>query len=528
MTTSDGIDYDVIVIGAGHNGLISANYLADKQLKVHVVEANTEIGGMSSSGCPFPEAPQHIVNYCSIDLVFWQVSPVARELNLAAYGLQTKASDPAYAYLHPDGESLCFWRDAAKTANEIKYYSPEDAKAYLEYAIFLDRLMKVAIPAMLTNLARPDLASLTTLMAAAVKAMPYWKSFAEFFVASADEYLDRNFRHPIVRNFINGIPHVQYPSDRPGTAMSHLFIAFIHATGCYRAIGGQQAIPNALAKRLNSIGGSIETNARVAQIIVENGKARGVVMQDGRIMHAKKGVVATCDPITLFTRLLPKGTLSMEFEARVKHIPSNVQGTSVFKTDIALSGKLRLDRHQKKRRDDLDLRKPLTFIGDVEQGGKTYAKAGAGILPRSEELITFCGIMNQEDPTQAPAGQDCLYMYTNHMPLHPEQGWDALAPIAAKAMIDHVSQYYDGIESLEIARMISSPLDIERRKGVTNGHTLHVDLPAFGPMRPALGLGNHRLPVKGLFLGGAGAHPSGGVSGLPGRLAAREFLRTMK
>jgi phytoene dehydrogenase-like protein len=94
-------------------------------------------------------------------------------------------------------------------------------------------------------------------------------------------------------------------------------------------------------------------------------------------------------------------------------------------------------------------------------------------------------------------------------------------------MIDHVSQYYSGIESLEIGRFIDSPLDIERRKGATNGHTLHVDLPAFGPMRPILGLGNHRLPVKGLFLGGAGAHPSGGVSGMPGRLAAKEFLRTM-
>ncbi len=524
------MEHDVLVIGAGHNGLTTANYLADKGLKVKVLEANTTIGGMSASGYPFPDAPNHLVNYCSMDLVFWQVSPVARELNLAAHGLKTKASDPAYAYLHPDGESLCFWRDAAKTAEEIRYFSPDDAKAYLEYAIFLDRLMKVAVPAMLTNLARPDFASIATLGMAALKTMPYWKKFADFFVASADEYLDRNFRHPIVRNFINGIPHVQYPSDRPGTAVSHMFIAFIHSTGCYRAVGGQQAIPNAMAARLKSIGGganSIETNARVSQIVVEGGRARGVVLQDGRTLAASKGVIATCDPITLFTRLLPEGTLSQQDMGRAKHIPSNAHGTAVLKADLAFSGRLSLDRHQKKRRDDLNLRRPLTFIGDIEQGGKTYMKAGGGVMPKSEELITFCCIPNEEEPSQTPEGQDVLYMYTNHVPLHPEQGWDSLAESATQSMIDHVSQYYTGIDSLEIGRFIDSPLDIERRKGATNGHTLHVDLPAFGPMRPILGLGNHRLPVKGLFLGGAGAHPSGGVSGMPGRLAAKEFLRTM-
>jgi phytoene dehydrogenase-like protein len=518
---------DVIVIGAGHNGLTAANYLADKGLRVNVLEANPEIGGMSASGYPFPKAPNHLVNYCSMDLVFWQVSPVARELNLAAYGLKTKRSDPAYAYLHPDGESICFWADANRTAEEIKYFSPQDAKNYLEYAEFLDRLMKVSLPAMLANLARPDLASIGKLGMAALKTMPYWRKFADFYVASADDFLDRKFSHPIVRNFINGIPHVQYPSDRPGTAISHLFIAFIHSTGCYRAVGGQQAIPNAMAARLKSLGGVIETNARVAQIIVDNGKARGVVLRDGRTITAAKGMIATCDPITLFTKLLPGDALSTDMKARAKNIQSNAHGTAVLKIDIALSGRLTLERSQARRRDDLDLRRPLTFFGPVTEGRKAYATAGAGLIPAAEDITVFCCIPNAEEESQTPAGQDCLYAYASHFPLHPVDGWAAAAPAAVDALVKQVSNYYDGIEKLEIDRYISTPDDFTTRKGVANGHTLHVDLPAFGPMRPALGLGNHRLPVKNLFLGGAGAHPSGGVSGLPGRLAAREFLRTM-
>lgn len=518
-------DYDVIIIGAGHNGLTSANYLADKGLRVKVLEANDSIGGMSSSGYPFRKAPQHLVNYCSLDLVFWQVSPVSQELDLPSHGLKTKRSDPAYAYLHPDGESICFWADAAKTAAEIRYYSPEDARSYLEYAEFLNRMMSVAIPAMLMNLARPDFASLAKLVAAALKTMPYWKKFADFATASADEFLDRKFAHPIVRNFINGIPHGQYPTDRQGTAISHLFIAFIHATGCFRAVGGQQAIPNALAARLKTRGGSIETSSRVAQIIVENGKARGVMLTDGRTLSAAKGIIATCDPITLFTRLLPDDALSMEMKGRAKNIPCNAHGSAVLKADIALSGRLRLDRHQAQRRDDLDLRRPLTFLGNVADGKTAYAQAGAGLLPK--EMMIFCCIPNAEEPSQAPDGRDCLYLYTSHAPLNPQQGWDQLGTEATDAMVRQVGEYYEGITELEIDRYITTPADITTRKGPTNGHTLHVDLPQFGPMRPILGLGNHRLPVKGLFLGGAGGHPSGGVSGMPGRLAAREFLRTM-
>lgn len=516
-------DCDVIVIGAGHNGLTAANYLINKGLSVRVVEANEGIGGMSSSGNPFTRAPRHVVNYCSLDLVFWQLSPVARELDLARYGLRTRRSDPAYAYLHPDGESLCFWVDAEKTAAEIRYYSPQDARAYLAYAEFLHRLMSVAIPAMLCNLARPDFASLVKIVAAALKTMPYWKRFADFAVASADEYLDRRFSHPIVRNFLNGIPHGQYPTDRPGTAISHLFIAFIHATGCFRALGGQQAIPDALARRLTSKGGQIETGIRVSQILIDKGRACGVMLEDGRSLTAARGVIATCDPITLFTRLLPEGALSMEMQGRAKNIASNAHGTAVLKADIALSGRLRLDRHQARRRDDLDLRRPLTFLGAIADGKTAYAQAGAGLMPK--EMLIFCCLPNAEDESQTPDGQDCLYLYTPHAPLHPEQGWDALGPSATEAMVKQVSGYYDGIAELEIDRYISTPADIARRKGPSNGHTLHVDLPQFGPMRPILGLGNHRLPIKGLFLGGAGAHPSGGVSGMPGRLVASEFLR---
>ena len=130
------------------------------------------------------------------------------------------------------------------------------------------------------------------------------------------------------------------------------------------------------------------------------------------------------------------------------------------------------------------------------------------------------------DATLNPPGQDTLYLYCTTMPVQPEGGWPKHRSAAADSAVRKAAQYYDGLEVRELDRRIETPEELSARVGTQNGCILHVDLTRWGPMRPALGLGDFRLPVKGLFLGGSGAHPSGGVTGMPGRLAARELLRT--
>jgi phytoene dehydrogenase-like protein len=148
-------------------------------------------------------------------------------------------------------------------------------------------------------------------------------------------------------------------------------------------------------------------------------------------------------------------------------------------------------------------------------------------VPSSSDIVVWTIVNNALDPTMAPAGGDSMYVYVPTMPSKPPEGWDAVRDRAADAVVQQVASVYDGVKELEINRWVATPADIAQRWGATNGAVLHVDivLTRSGPLRPALGLGGYRLPVPGLFLGAAGAHPGGGVTGLPGRNAAREILR---
>ncbi|HEY1969779.1 MAG TPA: NAD(P)/FAD-dependent oxidoreductase [Pseudonocardia sp.] len=522
------IDTDVIVIGAGHNGLVSANYLADAGLDVTVVEANSNIGGMSTSGKPFANAPDHTVNFCATDLVFWMVSPVARELELHKYGLKTVPGDPAYGYMHPDGPSICLFRDAAKTVADIEKIDKRDARAYSDYANFLDALMDVAIPMMLTNLARPEPASLARIAAKSLRHVRRWREFAEFATMSAAELVDEKFRNPITQAALYGVPAAQYPAETAGSAVAHLFHAFIHRTGCFRPVGGLQAVPDSLANRLRMRhGGTVLTDARVAEITVRGGRATGVSLSDGREINARHGVIASCDPITLFTKLLASGTLPSKLETRARHIPASSFGAAVLKVDLALSGHADLGRFNQWRGDGVDLRHAVMMMGEPEPTKRAYDQCAAGIVPSSDDLLLF-GITHAPDRTLNPPGQDTLYLYCTTTPVNPEGGWPKHKAAAADAAVCKAAQYYAGLEEREIDRRTETPEELSARVGTQNGCILHVDLTRWGPMRPALGLGDFRLPVQGLFLGGSGAHPSGGVTGMPGRLAARELLRTSK
>lgn len=517
-----GSSTDAIVIGAGHNGLAAGCYLARAGLEVVVLEAASTIGGMTATATPIAAAPHHQINSCAVDMVYTRLSGIVDDLQLHRFGYREVDVDPCYVYLHDEGESVALWyRDARRTADEIAYFSRADGDAYLRLMEHLDAALDLAWPFLTVNPVRPGARALARSGRAAVRHRRQLRKIPALFVDPAAQTIDEYFRHPIVRDFMATVCGAIAPIGSDGGGNILIQFPFFHRLGGARPIGGTQALPDALAGALRAAGGTVRTDAVVESITVRNDRAVGVRLANGEEIAAKRGVIATCDPRTALGTLLPRDTLPPDVQARVNYIPANADGWGPFRADIALSGRLRLDRHQARRRDGLDLRLPAAWIGGFDQAIAGYPQARAGHTPN--DILLWSVIPTALDPSQAPDGMDTLYLFANPMPLTPNGSWDD----AAKAVVARASQFYDGIEELEIGRCHESPDDLARRVRATNGCIFHTDMTLFrlGPLRPARGLAGYRTPVTGYYLGGAGSHPSAAVTGLPGRLSAFELLQ---
>jgi phytoene dehydrogenase-like protein len=523
-----GRQHDMIVVGAGHNGLVAANYLAGAGLDVLVVEAGDTIGGMTRSTYAIPEAPQHLINHCAVDPIMWTPSPPARDFHLDQHGLRLVRLDPAFAYLHPDGASIAFWNDPAKTAAEIRRFSARDATAFLEFARFLDALWDLIYPIMSANPVRPSVPAVARLLRAALRHRRDVAPMLQFALASGKEAVAERFEHPVVRSALHVACGATMPSTLPGSTLQFLLLAGVHRVACLRPVGGTQALPDALAARLRSLGGKTLTGAEVTQIQVESGRAVGVELADGTEIRARRGVVTTCDPQQTLLRLLPDGTLPAKTADRARAIPANGSGWGQMKIDIACGSRIDLSRHQKQRADDLDLRLPSHWIGTEEGIERAYAASAAGQMPAPEDIVFYNAVPTAVDPSQAPDGQDALYLLAVAVPFAPPEGWDTIKNGAAARAVARAGDFYAGLADMEIGRRVLTHEDIAKEQHVTNGCHPHVDqvLSRVGPLRPALGLGGYRTPsVKGLHFAGSGSHPGGAVTGLPGYLGAQAAIR---
>jgi phytoene dehydrogenase-like protein len=521
-----GPETDVVVIGAGHNGLVAACYLARAGLRTVVVEAGKAPGGMSASGPEIPDAPGHMVNTGAAELLFLQRTPIPDHLELRRHGLRTVVSDPSYVYLHPDGCSIAYWRDAGRTVDEIAHFSRRDAHAYRDLTRTLHRLLAVAAPMSETNPMRPSPAALARAGRAAVRGWRSLPGAAALAASSGEQLILERFEHPVVRSALYSLIGGVAPVTDRGSAMSAIFLAFLHDSGVLRPIGGMQAVPNALLGCLREHGGELWLGSAVETLTMRDGRASGVVLDDGRSITARRGVISACDPRQTLTRLLPGGALPRRFADRAARLPANAAGNGWLKIDMAVRTTVTVSMHQKWRGDRLDLRRPALMIGPMENVRRGYADAVAGRVPKAEDMLVWCFCPTGIDPTQAPAGQDVLYLSTPSVPVRPVDGWDRVRGPAVDRLLAQAGQYYDTGLDQEIGRRVETPDTLAQRLRVTNGCYFHVDfVPArSGPLRPALGLGGYRTPVAGLYLAGAGTHPGGGVMGTSGRLAAQRLL----
>ncbi|MBU9312536.1 NAD(P)/FAD-dependent oxidoreductase [Burkholderia multivorans] len=522
MSTSQ--THDVVIVGGGHNGLSAGCYLAAAGKKVLVLEALEKVGGMASSGYLLPEAPEHLIHPCALDMMSMRVHPrVPRELELERHGFRQVEMTPGYVYLHPDGTSLVFWRDPEKTAQEIRRYSPKDAESFLAFIKIVLAFIDMAVPMMRVDPAEGNLGARFEALRAALRNRRLKPELMALLTGSAYQAALEHFEHPVTISAMCALTGLAGPITADGSGIYYALLGFLHRFGVGRVVGGMQTLSNAMAARLRELGGEVLTSARVEEIVADERAVRGVRLADGRTFDAR-AVIASCHP-QVALELVSPGRIDPRLLTRIRHAPANAHGASPLKLDMALRGQISLARFEAKRDDGLDLRKTCLLIGTAEAVLENFRASARGEVPTLPYLTLAAP--SAIDPSQAPVGQDTVYIYPPAMPAHPREGWDAIRERVARQVIDQASEYVDGLKEFEIARRMEAAPDFTRRLNTVNGCVVHIDTTTMrsSKLRPAYGLGGATLPLPGLYFGGAGIHPGGGVNGMPGRIAAHRVQR---
>ena len=506
---------DVAIIGAGHNGLVAANYLAKAGLRVLVAERSDRVGG----ACVTDEiAPGFRVSAAAYVSGLFRPR-IIEDLELARFGLRQVAFDPQGFCPFPDGRHLILWYDGKKTAKEIAKFSKKDAARYPEYEAMWADVYDLVEPMLLAPpVPVADLVSL-------LQGPEAEDLLRRLLFYSAEQLLDEYFESDEVKAALANqsvIGHFSGPSA-PGTAftLAHNLLGNLEGkVGAWGfVIGGMGALPDALAAAARSNGVEILLQSPVERIRTKDGRVTGVRLTDGRTIDAK-AVVSTADPKRTFLQLMEPDQVPAEFLHAIKHI--RMHGAAM-KVNCALS---ELPRWSAAPQTPGPHHAGSTYIGpsiDYVEDAFRDAKYGQP----SEHPWLEVDTQSALDPSVAPPGKHTLSIYVQYSPYHLASGsWDERKEPYADRVIETLAEYAPNVPKAVLARQVVSPLDLERRFGLTEAHQSHGEMgpDQFFSFRPVPGWANYRMPVKGLYLCGAGAHPGGGVSGAPGYNGAHAVL----
>ncbi|HJS97647.1 MAG TPA: NAD(P)/FAD-dependent oxidoreductase [Terriglobales bacterium] len=525
--------FDVIVIGAGHNGLTAAAYLGGAGLSTLVLERREIVGGCCVTEEIAPGCRASTTSYIASMLR----PEVIRDLELASHGLRMIPCDPALQVPFPDRQVLPWWADRERTVAELRKISVHDADTFVRVDDELKKLARYLQPFFLEPPPEVELNGLES----------WWKllrvgrrfrgisnqeiaRLISFLTGSLGDFLDRNYESEKVKTLFlaNNVYGKHGGPYDPGTALGllfHLLSGGEHELqGFYgHVIGGMGAITQALAAAARKRGVQIRTSAPVVRIDVRDGRVMAVVLEDGTEIPARM-VLSSADPKRTFLGLVDSKELPGEFRQAVKGIKMN---GPCSKVNLVLAEEPRVKGMLAGA--SPAQRSLFTLVPSLEFAERCYDIAKFGEIP--EQLWVDCVVASNVDNTLAPKGRHIMTCFVQYVPYFLRQGtWEENRELLGDRVVKKIGEYAPNVPGAVVARQVLTPLDLERVYGLTEGNIFHGDLTLeqLFFMRPVPGWSQYRSPIAGLYLCGAGAHPGGGVTGAPGHNAAFQVLGDLR
>lgn len=524
--------YDCIIIGGGHNGLVTAGYLAKAGHKVAVFEKRNVVGG-----CAVTEEPFKGYKFSSLSYVNSLFRPeIIRDLKLKDFGFEMLPRSPSSFSPFLNNKYLMLGPDKKMVHDEIAKFSKKDAENYPKYEAMLEDMAAVLEPLMTMvppnpgNIKFSDITGLGGfLMSNRKKIRSSWPELMRFLTGSATDMLNHWFESEELKVTLatDAVIGANASPSMPGTS----YILFHHVMGECEGVrgvwgymrGGMGGLTQSLAKSCQSMGVDIFTSKGVDKILVENGKAVGIVAGSDEVRA--KIVVSGADPNMTFNKMVDQNDLPESFKQNIRRI--NYDSAAV-KINLALSELPNFNAYPGIQSGPQH-RGTIHISPDMQYIEEAYSDSVAG--RPSKNPILECTIPTSVDNTLAPAGHHVMNMFVQYGPYNLKNGqtWDQIKETFADRCVDIMTQYAPNFKNSIIHRQVISPLDMERDYHVTGGSLFHgrMTLDQMFHMRPVPGYANYRTPIKNLYICGSGAHPGGGVMGTPGWNAAREIQKDM-
>lgn len=519
--------YDAIIIGAGHNGLVNAAYLARAGKQVLVLERRPLVGGATVTEEIFPGFKYSVFSY----VISLFRPEIIRELDLSRHGL-TILPLPSTLTPLPDGNYLYRDWDHYRTMREIARHSPRDAEAYDEYGrsmYFMAKAVKYLlslVPPDPTSLHPRDLRGLAGLgrhLLGLGEENLY--TLTKLMTMSAADFLEEWFATEALKATLSasGIIGTFLGPRSPGTAYVLLHHYMGEIDGSFRAWGfaqgGTGGIANALASAATALGAEIRCNAPVARVLAKNGAATGVALENGDEFYSKV-VVSSLDPKRTFLQLVDASLLPGELVTAIQRF--NIRGSSA-KVNLALAAAPELACLPG---NGPHLRGAISLSPSIDYLERAYDDAKYGRFSRRPYIDVI--IPSLIDPEMAPPGKHVMSCFVQYAPYHLREGtWEQQREALGDTVVETLAEYMPNLKDIILHRQVMTPWDIEQTTGLSQGNIFQgeLSLSQLFFLRPAAGWAKYRTPIRNYFQCGSGTHPGGGITGAPGKLAAGEILR---
>jgi len=517
--------YDVIVIGGGHNGLVNAAYLARAGKRVLVLERRHVLGGAAVTEEVFPGFKFSVCSY----VVSLLRPEIIRELDLPRHGLEILPLDGTFTPM-PNGDYLWRVNDHAKTRREIARHSRLDAEAYDEYGKAMLEMAQFVKPVM--NMTPPDPASLNLkgLLELLTMGRRFQKLSTEdkynqvqLMTMSAVDFLDQWFETDVLKATMSasGIIGTFLGVRSPGTAYVLLHHYMGEIDGAFRSWGlsrgGTGAISISIANAAREAGAEIRTETAIAKIILKNGEAKGVVLENGDEFYADT-ISSSVDPRLTFMKMVGEEHLPEDFVEDIKRY--KFRGSS-GKVNLALDA---LPDFKSLPGAGPHLRGAVSISPSVDYMERAYDDAKYGQYSRRPYIDMV--IPTLTDPSVAPPGKHVMSCFVQYAPYNLKGNWDDEREAFGDTVIDTIAEHAPNIKDIILHRQVLTPLDLEREFGLSEGNIFQgeLTLEQLFFLRPAPGWAQYRSPIKSLYMCGSATHPGGGIMGASGRNAAMAIL----